>query len=207
MPDDNPLAPMLEEYVGLNGRSNDVTVREETARKILPNDSLQAAMADLFGYVINGKLKVKNTCALQAMSAMVRYYGLDDVELTRPYLGRNTAVSDVLAVGKRRGVLDKGPKGVGPDSLPEPGDFIWSGDSPVEHISCVAGYEDGTGDFLTVDGGQGQGSQSMLIRRKVVVHLNTLYLVKDPAWLIVGKSNVPNGKPIRAILRMKNLHV
>ncbi len=206
MSEDNPLTPMLEDFVGLNGRSNDVTVREETARKILPNDPLKAAMADLYGYVIDGQLKVKNTCALQGMAALVEYYGLTDVELTRPYLGRNTAVVDFRAVCKRHGVVDSGPKGVGPDELPEPGDFCWSGDHPREHISCIVDYIPETGTFITVDGGQGEGSETKRVERAILNYKNTLYLVSAHVpWVMYGKDEVPNGKPIREIMRMKNL--
>lgn len=203
MPNDNPLYPMIEECVGFNGRSTDPTVREETTKRLMPNDPYADAENYLYGMVINGKLEVPNTCALQALDAFRTYYGVTGLpEVDRHYIGVYDAVARVERLGAKLGVIDTACT-----ELPEPGDFVRSGDFPHEHVSCIADYDAATGDFITVDGGQGQGSETKLVRRKVVVDRGLLYLVNaETPWVKDQRGHeYANGKPIRRILRMKKM--
>lgn len=196
----NPLYPMLEEMAFLNGRSNDVTVREETAQRLLPHDDFDLAKHYLYGYVdASGKLRVPSTCGIQGIAAIRTYYGITGYrETDDKYIGRYTAISDMETLGKKLGVLDTDV-----ESPPDPGDFTRIGSKGNEHVSCVADYEAETGTYLCVDGGQGQGSESKVVRRKVVNFKNKLWFVAaDKEYKDDG---LPNGRQIFVVLRMGRL--
>lgn len=197
------LYPMLDECVGLNGRSTDPTVREETAKRLLPHDKQKLAQEYLWGYIIDGKLKVPNTCGLQGLDALRTYYGIKDHPQTdTAYIPKYDAITRFEELGKALGVLE-----INPDQVPDEGDFVRVNDFPLEHVSCLAKYDPATGIFSCVDGGQGQGSETKLIFRKVVVYKNTLYLVDaENPWVKDQRGHeYANGRPIRTLLRMSKL--
>lgn len=190
------LLPMLTEMAGLNGHTSDPELRDRTARIILPNDDFVVARNYLYGTFDAklGRWKAPNTCALQALAALRAYYGISGYhETDKKYIPYYDAVTRVEELGKKLGVLDIIKSATGTE-LPVPGDFVLSGDFPVEHISCVVDYAAATGEFLTCDGGQGVGSETIVVRRKIILDGDT-YTWSSPFGV----------KPIRRILRMERL--
>ena len=137
-------------------------------------------------------------CAIYA-AAYLRWLGLSDKELVKPYSKQiGMAVSNIVTVGRRHNAWETGGDLL---SFPKIGDVVLIGQNGNEHILCVLGSDS---QSLLISSDSGQASANTMARReRMMVIWNGLAYLVDP--VTPYKNGIPNGRNISGKLNFSKL--
>jgi hypothetical protein len=172
------------------------TMRERLARFCCPNDGVQEAMdylADV--HPVHGPT---SNCELFALG-FARLLNVKSWRLDSPYIPERMgrAGEDLRAVGLEAKLWEERPEHLG--DARAPGDIIMVRGPGPEHASCVVDYEASSGTFVCCDGGQGDGRDIAIVRRKIIVPNGVAWLV-DADLPYGADEKTPKGRRIVGVL-------
>lgn len=186
-----PLIGVVRSWVGMSGRHPDPAVRERQAKLLLPHDGLPWALRYLSQKGVHG---YTSTCAL-VEAAYMRERGVTHERLDRPYEKQSgAAMTNVERVARAIGAWTDEHRHLTEYPYPEDVIRLDNADRTNAHVLIVVDSIPATGEVVSIDGGQVDGTWTMERRRKMVIHRDTPFLVDSEKPHLADGS--PNGREI-----------